>query len=93
MVKFHRAYVAAVLLAGLMSPAFAQTATTTPAQPAAAAQSAKDPNEMVCVREQVLGSRLGSKKICRTRAEWADQRLQDRQELERVQMRRGAKGE
>ena len=44
-----------------------------------------DPNEVVCKKEDVLGSRLQSRKICRTRAEWAEQRQLDRQNVERSQ--------
>ena len=52
-----------------------------------------NPNQIVCEKSEVLGSRVAVKKVCMTRAEWADRRLQDRQEIDRVQMTRGAKGE
>lgn len=51
---------------------------------------AKDPNEVVCEKQEVLGSRLGSKKICMTRAEWAEQRRVERQEIDKAQVGRGS---
>lgn len=92
MVKFHRVSLAAVLLASAVSPALAQTATTQAAQPATA-RAAQDPNEVICQKQEETGSRLVKKKVCMTRAEWADRQLQDRQELERAQIRRGMKGD
>jgi len=50
----------------------------------------RDPNEVVCQKSEVIGSRLGSKKICRTRAEWAEQRRLERMEIERAQVSRGS---
>lgn len=43
-------------------------------------------NEKVCETITVTGSRLGKKKICATRAQWAERRLQDRQDIERSQL-------
>jgi len=31
--------------------------------------------------------------VCKTRAQWADQRLQDRQDVEKVQTQRGIAGD
>ena len=60
--------------------------------PAAAPAGAKaDPaNEVVCERQEVIGSRLATKRECHTRAQWADQRLQERQNIERAQTQRGS---
>jgi len=44
-----------------------------------------DPNEVVCVREQVIGSRLATRRVCRTRAEWAQHQSEFKQEVERAQ--------
>ena len=49
-----------------------------------------DPNEMICEKQEVVGSRLATRRVCHTRAQWADLRLQDRQEIERVQTQRGS---
>ena len=59
--------------------------------PAAAETKAKkklDPNEVVCQKVEQLGSRLSSKKICKTRAEWAEQRRLDRQDISKGQTTR-----
>ena len=45
-----------------------------------------DPNEKVCESITPIGSRLGSKKVCATRAEWAEKRRQDREAIERGQV-------
>lgn len=69
------------------SPSLAQAQA--PAAPAQAQQL--DPNEVVCEKQEVVGSRLAVKRVCKTRAQWADQRLQERQEVEKVQTQRGMK--
>ncbi len=83
---------AVAMIAGGAVPAAAQAQST---PPAASQQSTSDPraNEIVCQKHEVTGSRLGVKRICKTRAEWAESQLQDRQEVERMQSRRGMKGE
>jgi len=48
-------------------------------------RKARDPNEVICKKEEVLGSRLQSRKVCMTRAEWSEQRSLDRQNVERSQ--------
>jgi invasion protein IalB len=88
-----RATFAATLMIGLLAsvPAAAADPAASPAA-GAAKKPARDMNEVVCEREQVIGSRLGSKRVCMTRAEWADLRHQDRQELDRVQVKRTMDG-
>jgi hypothetical protein len=93
MLKLISASFAAALLAGTAAPALADTPTAAPSAAPAVRTSTADPNEVVCEKQEVIGSRLGRKKVCHTRAEWADLKLQDRQELERAQTRRGMKGE
>jgi hypothetical protein len=81
--KYLPLVAAAAIVSG--APALAQKDT----RPA----NARDPNEVVCEKQEVLGSRVAAKKVCMTRAEWAERRRLDRQELDRVQVARGAKGE
>jgi hypothetical protein len=50
-----------------------------------------DPNQIVCERQEELGTRLGGRKVCKTRAEWAEERHLTRQDLEKVQVQRGCK--
>ncbi|WP_141134018.1 hypothetical protein [Sphingopyxis indica] len=47
-----------------------------------------DQNRVICKREKIIGSRLGSKKTCATEAEWAQMRAEQRQATERVQANR-----
>lgn len=65
----------------LAAPAAAQTAPADPAAPAATPKL-KDPNRMICEREEEIGSRLGGKKICKTAQEWQDWRQQNRDQVE-----------
>jgi hypothetical protein len=59
-------------------------ASATPAeQPKAKAPL--DPNERVCETLSVVGSRLATRRVCATRAEWAESRKQDREETEKAQ--------
>jgi hypothetical protein len=47
-----------------------------------------DPTEVVCEKVEVIGTRLASNRVCMTRAQWAEQKRQNRDEVERVQTRR-----
>lgn len=56
--------------------------------PSAAAQISKapaDPNAKVCETVSQVGSRLSKKKICATRAEWAEMKRQDREVIDHAQ--------
>jgi TolA-binding protein len=70
----------------LAAPAAAQTA---PADPATTDQSQKpkDPNRMICERQEEIGSRLGGKKVCHTAAEWQQLRQQNREQIDDWQQR------
>jgi invasion protein IalB len=63
-------------------PALAQNAQPTQ-QPAA--KPAKDPNEIVCEKQEVIGSRLATKRVCKTRAEWAEEKRLNRMDIEKAQ--------
>lgn len=45
----------------------------------------RDPNEMVCETVKPLGSRVATKRICATRAEWEEYRRQDRDSIDKGQ--------
>lgn len=90
MLKVYCASFAAAMLAATAAPALAQsTANSAPVN----AKPVENPNEIVCEKQETTGSRIGARRVCMSRAEWADRKLQDRQELERVQVQRGTKGE
>jgi hypothetical protein len=72
---------AAALLVGAV-PALAQNTPQT-SQPTA--KPAKDPNEIVCERQEVVGSRLATQRVCKTRAEWAEERRLNRMDVEKAQ--------
>jgi hypothetical protein len=80
-----------VLLSGVLicAPATAQTA---PPAPATAPATQSTMNEVVCQKQSVLGSRLQTKRVCRTRAEWADLQRQDREGLEQRQTQKPMRG-
>ena len=75
-------------LIALPAAAIALAAAAPPAEQPAS-DKAPDPNQIICEKQTVVGSRLAVKRICKTRAQWAVDRLQDRQDLERVQTQRG----
>ena len=60
-------------------------APVTAADPASAQAAGYDPNERICEKMIVTGSRLASKKVCMTRAEWDERRRGDRDAIERAQ--------
>lgn len=80
------------LAADLSLPALARAQTKAPAA-SEQKPAAPNPNEIVCQKQKVVGSRLASNRICKTRAEWSDAQLQDKQELNRVQTQRGNAGQ
>jgi hypothetical protein len=43
------------------------------------------PTEVVCVRQQAIGSRLAARRVCRTRAEWEQHQSEFKQEVDRAQ--------
>lgn len=78
----------AILCAVLVSSvaAVAQTTEEAPDAPTTAkTRPNQDPDEVVCVRENQIGSRLNQRRVCRTRAEWAEHRSQYKQTIERAQ--------
>ena len=87
MLKLIYAATAMGLAAGASMPALAQ------AQSSQQRATTPNPNEVVCQKQEVIGSRLATKRVCKTRAEWADARIQDRHELERVQTQKGSAGQ
>jgi hypothetical protein len=74
-----------VLLASVTMPALAQAPAQTPPQ----THAPRDPNERICELVTGIGSRIGAKKICATRAEWAQRTKADRAALEQMQMLQG----
>lgn len=74
----------AVLMAGTAS---AQTGSPS-AAPNGAGARGSDPNEMICRSIAEMGTRLNRQRICKTRAEWAEERRQQRQQIDQNQTNR-----
>ena len=52
------------------------------------ASDKKDPNRIICEKQGVVGSRLATKKVCMTAAEWQAKRQEDRQAIDKSQVQR-----
>jgi len=84
----------------LLSAAFALSVNSAapaqaPDQPAATAQmkQSPDPNRPVCEKVPVIGSRLATKRVCMTQAQWLELKRHDREETEKMQTQRPCNGE
>src|ERR1700722_5687091 len=88
------------LAVALVAPVFAATdgagaqppqtvggppAAAAPGAQVAAAKGPDDPNQIICKTVEVTGSRLGSKRTCRTRATWDDMARASREATESFQ--------
>jgi len=73
-----------LVLAGVLSamPVMAVHAQSASNQTPAAADEA---DKQICKKEKETGSRLASKKVCRTKAEWDEFYRQQRAETEQMQ--------
>ena len=83
MLHLRLSVLAAVLAAAPAMAAPQPQAGTTAADQASAGYM----NQKVCESITVTGSRLGVRKFCATRAEWAARRLEDRQAIDTLQTR------
>jgi hypothetical protein len=88
MLKLISALLAVAYIVGGSVPAVAQAETKS-----SEAQPRTNANERICQKQEVTGSRLGKKTVCKTRAEWADFQLQERKTIEDYQTKRGMKGQ
>jgi hypothetical protein len=75
-----------VLVAAGSIPALAAQSQSQAPQASAAGY---DPNERICETIPVIGSRLGKKKVCATRAEWAEKNRLDREAVDQAQKQVG----
>jgi len=52
-----------------------------------------DPNRIICEKQEVIGSRVATKKVCLTAAQWEERRREDREALDKAQVQpRGPSG-
>lgn len=84
-----RIFLIATAALTLSSPAWAKDKAPEPAQAAETAQEGHDktpdPNRLICRKQAIPGSRIGSKRVCATAAQWAQMKADTRQVTERVQ--------
>ena len=78
--------IAIVALMSLTAVTFTSPCYARPAdQQEQSKKKTRDPNETVCEEEEVLGSRLATRRVCLTRAQWAEKRRDDRALVDRSQ--------
>ena len=72
--------------------------TAAPAQPSSSsstrgtAATAPDPNAMICRSQRETGSNLNRSRVCKTRAQWDQERRDSRLYVDRIQSSRAASG-
>lgn len=82
--------VAAALTAALGSAAVAQTSIQS-SNPAP--KKSSDPNRKICEKVEKTGTRLGVVTVCMTAQQWAEQRRDHQNDVERAQKNVGIKTE
>lgn len=78
----------AIVLLVTAVPALAQAQSDQRSKPAK-----NDPNRVICEKVEQIGSRLATKRICMTAAQWAEKRRMDREDLESSQHRHTSRTE
>jgi len=74
--------------ASAREPSIAQTkqAQSSTTQPGVV--RASDPTEILCEKAEEIGTRLSNKRVCMTRAQWAEQKRLNRQVIDEIQTKR-----
>lgn len=83
MAAISKTALAAIAMLGSLNPAIAAMG------PPAGQRPALDPNQKICEDIIAIGSRLATKRICATRAEWAEKRKQDKEAVDQMQRLQG----
>lgn len=52
-------------------------------------RESKDPNEWICEKQTIIGTRLATRRVCATRAEWEEKRRQDKDAIDKAQTQIG----
>ena len=78
---------AALLLLTSGVPALADPASGTASAPTTKTTE-NDQTKVVCRRVESIGTRLGAKRVCRSKGEWDAEQAANRQDLERSQTQR-----
>jgi hypothetical protein len=74
--RAFRTFLSIVAAVGFAAPALSETAPK---------PKKGDPNEIVCEKITAIGSRVATKRVCATRAEWAEKRKLDKEAIEQAQ--------
>lgn len=80
----------ALVLAASAAPAFAEPSPSSAPAPTIKAAPV-DQTTVVCRRIESIGTRLGSKRVCRTKGDWDAEQAANRLDLERSQTQRQGK--
>ncbi|HET9813787.1 MAG TPA: hypothetical protein VFP57_09050 [Sphingomicrobium sp.] len=67
-----------------VTPALAQPSPA-PASRPASNSSGNKAERVICEKQQLIGSRLTKKRVCKTQAEWDRDRLSAQQDVDRLQ--------
>jgi hypothetical protein len=79
MTKFLLGAAICLAISGVATIAWADPATPSSRRPPA------DPNQKVCEDITMVGSRLATKRICASRAEWEAKKKESKDDVERMQ--------
>lgn len=79
--------IAGLFLLASGAPVLADTASSSGSQPTTKAED-NDPNKVICRRIESIGTRLSTKRVCRTKGEWDAEQAANRMDLERNQVQR-----
>lgn len=75
---------AVVLVLGMVSAA-AVAHSQAPSSGESPERSDADMDQVICVKQADTGTRLGRTRVCRTRAQWAEEQDESRKVVERIQ--------
>ena len=81
-----------IALAALCVAVPATAASAVPPAEDLSEKASRDPDQIVCEKVEVLGTRLAVKRVCATRAQWAERRLRERLDIDKAQ-KTGMKGQ
>lgn len=81
-----------IMSSGILAAAVAAASLGAPASAEQLASKKGGPDEVICEKVEQLGTRLSVKRVCLTRAQWAERRLQERMAIDKAQ-KLGMKGQ
>ena len=79
-----------LIRAALLAAAMGLATVSMASEPTEPVKKGRDPNEKICETHGVLGSRLATRRVCATRAEWQERRQRERDIVDRTQTQRCA---